>query len=413
MSVPISLCLALTILTLGICPAQGGVLENPGDGSKLSGLGFISGWKCNAGRITVTLNGGGHIPAATGQPRADTRIACGTINNGFITQMNWALLGDGTHTAVAYDDGVEFARSTFEVTTLGEEFVEGVDGVCRLVDFPALGETTLLEWNQATQHFEIGREDGSLPPAPPVFSDFELGRCGFGLGYQVCVAGDRSCAVDSVTRVRVEVHGVQQYVGPVYRHNTCFLVRAAGAQPTRIDLTALTAPRPGSCVGRPEALNMGIMSITSSRYGEPPVLRRWELAAGQTASMMMHPTQPSWTHKCQPLGEIFVRSVQPQSPGEWGECRHACMDPNTRDVTGQETFVCSKQADCHEEFLLSQGFGCPAGFASLYSEVYDLRWEQPSDTHCPSLCDREDSWPDWCMGLTRTNSRVPGTSLVP
>ena len=71
MAVLIPFYLALTILTLGRGPAQGGVLESPGDGNNLSGLGFISGWKCNAGRITVTLNGGGHIPVATGQPRAE------------------------------------------------------------------------------------------------------------------------------------------------------------------------------------------------------------------------------------------------------------------------------------------------------------------------------------------------------
>ena len=38
---------------------------------------------------------------------------------GFVAIWNWGNLGDGEHTAIAYDDGVEFARSTFTVTTPG------------------------------------------------------------------------------------------------------------------------------------------------------------------------------------------------------------------------------------------------------------------------------------------------------
>ena len=54
--------------------------------------------------------------------------------------------------------GVAFARSTFEVGTLGEEFVVDAAGECTVSDFPAPGETTTLEWNQATQHLEVVSE---------------------------------------------------------------------------------------------------------------------------------------------------------------------------------------------------------------------------------------------------------------
>lgn len=145
-----------------LASAQAAVLESPTPDGTVSGIGFISGWKCDAGAITVTLNDGGHIPVAMEQPRADTRLACGTVHNGFITQINWALLGDGTHTAVAYDDGVEFARSAFTVVTTGEEVVTDVQAECVVPDFPAPGENARLEWNESTQHFELA--EVSVPP---------------------------------------------------------------------------------------------------------------------------------------------------------------------------------------------------------------------------------------------------------
>ena len=130
-------------------------LESPAHQAVVSGIGFIGGWKCDANNITVTIDGGEHISVAMGQPRADTQPICGTINNGFIQQINWALVGDGEHEAVAYDNGVEFSRSTFTVGSTGEEFLQGAKTTRRLENFPSRGETTILEWNESTQHFEI------------------------------------------------------------------------------------------------------------------------------------------------------------------------------------------------------------------------------------------------------------------
>ena len=136
------------------------VLESPADGALVSGIGFISGWKCNAGQITVTVNGGSPIPVATEQSRADTLPDCGTIQNGFITQTNWNHLGAGLHTAVAYDDGVEFARSTFTVGTTATEFLSGVEADWRVADFPTPGSNGRFTWNESTQHLELA-EAGS------------------------------------------------------------------------------------------------------------------------------------------------------------------------------------------------------------------------------------------------------------
>lgn len=138
--------------------ARAAVLESPAKGATLSGLGFISGWKCAATTITVTIDDGDHLPVAMHQERGDLRAAgaCGgTINHGFIMQMNWALLGGGEHVVVAYDNGVEFDRATFTAGTTGEEFLTDVRRRTVLDGFPAPGERAVLEWNESTQHFEI------------------------------------------------------------------------------------------------------------------------------------------------------------------------------------------------------------------------------------------------------------------
>ena len=135
-------------------------LENPSGGLFYSGIGVISGWKCEAnGELTVRFNGGEPVPLVYGSQRPDVRDAgaCASADVGFVAIWNWARLGDGTHTAVAYDDSVEFARSTFQVATLveGKDFVTGVSGRFRARDFPDPGVNVLLRWNQNVQGFVI------------------------------------------------------------------------------------------------------------------------------------------------------------------------------------------------------------------------------------------------------------------
>lgn len=149
----------LALASLGASPAApAAVLESPAPGAAVSGIGFISGWKCDAQHITVTLDGGDPIPVAMRQPRGDLLLnkTCGdTIAHGFIQQINWGYVGDGEHVVVAYDDGAEFARATFTVGSTGEEFLQDVRRRSTIVNFPSLGEDTLLEWNESTQHFEV------------------------------------------------------------------------------------------------------------------------------------------------------------------------------------------------------------------------------------------------------------------
>ncbi len=146
--------------------AHAATLEIPGNGAKLSGVSVISGWKCEAnGDITISLNGGDPFPATYGLPRSDTSMVCGGDdgNNGFFSYWNWGNLGAGEHTAVAYDNGEKFAESTFTVTTPGAGFLRGASKQVTVDDFPNPGDTTVLEWNEATQHFEIVDFMGSGP----------------------------------------------------------------------------------------------------------------------------------------------------------------------------------------------------------------------------------------------------------
>ena len=95
----LAFCLGLVLLAPTLTHAQS-ALDIPGNGDTLSGIGVISGWKCEAqGDITVSLDGGDPIPATYGFPRGDTAPVCGDDgHNGFFSFFNWAILGDGaTH----------------------------------------------------------------------------------------------------------------------------------------------------------------------------------------------------------------------------------------------------------------------------------------------------------------------------
>ena len=143
---------------LAAAPSWAAVLGVPADGAVVSGIGVISGWKCEAkGPLTVRFNGGDSIPLVYGSQRPDVLEvgACNHDRAGFVAIWNWGVMGDGEHEAVAYDNGVEFGRSTFTVGSTGEEFLRGARRQQLVENFPVPGETTLLEWNESTQHFEI------------------------------------------------------------------------------------------------------------------------------------------------------------------------------------------------------------------------------------------------------------------
>jgi hypothetical protein len=133
--------------------AAQGVLEIPQRNSFQSGIGNLSGWKCTAGRLSVSFDEGPPIPVLYGSLREDTRAICGDADNGFILLWNWSLLGDGRHTVQVFDDNVPFATTTFSVVTPGTEFLTQARASITVPDFPRTGETTTLRWQESTQSF--------------------------------------------------------------------------------------------------------------------------------------------------------------------------------------------------------------------------------------------------------------------
>ncbi len=133
-----------------------GNLEVPGNGSFQSGIGYVSGWVCEAERVAIVIDGGLHLPpVARNISRGDTEAICGDQDNGFILHWNYNLMGDGTYTAALVVDGQTIQSNTFTVTTLGEEFIKGLERDVVVNDFPGPGENTRLRWQEPAQGFVL------------------------------------------------------------------------------------------------------------------------------------------------------------------------------------------------------------------------------------------------------------------
>ena len=198
-----------------------GALDMLGPETFQSGIGFISGWVCEAERVELEFDGGSTfefpfgdllascstssnsmhcsgpstlfahpfdssgedgedyplfpfpppfafvLEAPYGTDREDTLEACGDQDNGFGVVFNWNHLGDGKHTVRALADGVEFGSATFSVTTFGVEFLTNAQGEYLLSDFPEVGQQLRLVWQEASQNFAIAAPPPDAESEPP------------------------------------------------------------------------------------------------------------------------------------------------------------------------------------------------------------------------------------------------------
>jgi len=141
-----------------------GMIESPS--AFVSGIGFISGWKCNSNDIELWLTGADRegvltLDPAQNMPRSDTAGVClGEEDNGWIIQVNWNEL-IGYDRVVARDNGEVFDSANFTIGHTGLPFIHGKGGTeVEVVDFPSPDTATRLQWSTATQHFEVsGTED--------------------------------------------------------------------------------------------------------------------------------------------------------------------------------------------------------------------------------------------------------------
>src|SRR5262249_20713328 len=140
-------------------------LENPAANSIQSGIGLISGWACAPATVTYSIDNGPLIPIPAGGVRTDTSRLCGgQSNNGFGLLFNYNTLAQGQHTLRAFANGVQIGQSTFAVTNLGGEFLQGLPSGWRYLDnFPSAGTRTAVAWQQEKQNFSIVGTDQNAP----------------------------------------------------------------------------------------------------------------------------------------------------------------------------------------------------------------------------------------------------------
>jgi hypothetical protein len=151
-----------------------GSLENPEHGSIGSGISVISGWVCAANEVEVRLRDAAtgtvtRHQVAYGTSRRDTRDDCdGATRTGFGMTFNFNLLPEGMYTIAAYADDERIGGlNTFEVVHLSDdEYLEDVDGMCHVAEFPADGYTTQLGWQESLQNFVIENVSMDEEPAP-------------------------------------------------------------------------------------------------------------------------------------------------------------------------------------------------------------------------------------------------------
>ena len=146
--------LFLALLACSPLAFSQGILGNPQDFGQESGIGIVSGWHCDAETVTVQFDAYDPLEAAYGTTREDTREICGDADNGFAMLWNWNLLGPGQHTVRVFADGVEFDSAEFQVNTLGEEFVRGLDLRTTLTALD-IGKSIELRWSDSRQGFVI------------------------------------------------------------------------------------------------------------------------------------------------------------------------------------------------------------------------------------------------------------------
>jgi hypothetical protein len=165
--------LLASVLWSGTAAALG-TLDNPQPGAVASGISAISGWHCEASRIDIQFDGNLTFSAGARTNRPDTQSTCGRSDTGYSLLLNWNNLGSGTHTVLALADGIEFARATFTVTTLGAEFLTGKTGSARLDNFPDAGKGVLLQWQQSLQNFAIVQAFNGAPSLSDVWYGSDL-----------------------------------------------------------------------------------------------------------------------------------------------------------------------------------------------------------------------------------------------
>jgi alpha-tubulin suppressor-like RCC1 family protein len=129
--------------------------ESPLAGGIESGQALIRGWTCEAGTVTVSLDGMTLSPPY-GSEREDTQTVCGDADNGYALAINWNDYADGMHQMTLNLDGLAVETRTFNIATpAGQGSVSGVQRQHRLTHFPHPGDELRLQWSEPHQNFRL------------------------------------------------------------------------------------------------------------------------------------------------------------------------------------------------------------------------------------------------------------------
>ncbi|WP_435101209.1 hypothetical protein [Arhodomonas sp. AD133] len=240
------------LLPLSMGAMAQGLVENPGNGSTISGIGIVSGWYCDAETIELRFDNGPPVEAAYGTPRGDTARVCGDSDNGYALLLNYNLFGEGTHTVRAYADGEQFDSARFEVVTLGESFQRGVDATVVLEDFPSAGKGITLKWRQSIQNFAISQvHDG----VTKLDGTYELTRGSLQLADQ-SVIDSRQPGVDVSGRMTIDGNALDQT-----------LTLTIDGVPSTVSLSATCSFSDAAfqCTTTGGALSTGVLVTTGAR----------------------------------------------------------------------------------------------------------------------------------------------------
>jgi hypothetical protein len=186
--------LALSPVSVGWGQTALGInLENPRPNARVSGISVVSGWTCKTGVLEISFDGGTRIRVPSGGTRGDTAGVCGRADTGFGLLLNYNIFGSGDHTLQLFIDGVaEGGPVPFTVTRPAGEFLRNVVKSLDVPNFPAIGQTTRLDWQESIQNFAIVGTTGgagfqpALDTFPIQFGGIRLLGVSFAVSFGDC-----------------------------------------------------------------------------------------------------------------------------------------------------------------------------------------------------------------------------------
>jgi hypothetical protein len=196
------------LAALPMLASANGYLENPQPNAIESGLGVISGWHCTASTVEVFIDGTSIGETGVGSLREDAVSVCGHNRSGYALLYNFNLAVPGEHEIKVFADGSLLETRKFRtLRSGGQPFLAGKSARTTVDNFPARGQSTVLEWSQAKQSFVVA---GTADTAS-INGSYTLRR--------VSVQTERFGLLDTEDLNGIKASGTMTIAGSSYRQN--------------------------------------------------------------------------------------------------------------------------------------------------------------------------------------------------